>query len=79
MPARRQLLCGDSPSEDRHVWRKEIQDYCENKFTNPDETPEVQRQRIQSYRDLAHTRSDAPPAMDVATVIRARARMSHGK
>eukprot|EP00969_Alexandrium_andersonii_P126337 5584064-Alexandrium_andersonii.AAC.1 len=27
----------------------------------------------------SHTRSDAPPAMDVATVIRARARMSHGK
>eukprot|EP00969_Alexandrium_andersonii_P238576 10531950-Alexandrium_andersonii.AAC.1 len=79
MPTRRQLICAGSPTEDRHLWHKELQRYSENKFTNPEETIDVQKQRIQSYRDVAQTHPLAPPPMDVATVLRARARMSQGK
>eukprot|EP00969_Alexandrium_andersonii_P096561 4263139-Alexandrium_andersonii.AAC.1 len=79
MPVRRQLLCNGVPAEDRELWKQEIQSYCKAKFTNPHETSDVQKQRIQHYRHLAHTSAEAPPLLDVAIVIRARARMSQGK
>eukprot|EP00969_Alexandrium_andersonii_P166471 7356045-Alexandrium_andersonii.AAC.1 len=68
-----------SSRQKKQVWQSEIQSCCRAKFANPQETVNVQRQRIQQYRHLAHTSAEAPPALDVAIVIRARARMSQGK
>ena len=67
---------------DRSKWKSELQRYCEDKYSDPLETPEVQRVRLSKLRSIqqaAELDGWACPKLIAGVVIQARSRLKTGK
>ena len=76
------LTCKGGESQDRLIWKEELQEHCRNKFSDVRQTIEVQLQRLRQLRVLqrnAELDGIRPPSISVGILLQARARMARGK